>query len=84
MGTKDWTDVALLEALHDNLPMTGEQRAILITLVVQRAKQDKDADRYRFVRTADKVGISAEAARDPDAYDAAIDAAMARQMEFGA
>jgi hypothetical protein len=36
----------------------------------------RDAERYRFVRTADKVPISAEAARDPLAYDAAIDAAM--------
>ena len=84
MGTKDWTDTALVECLSDNLPLSGEQRAILITLVVQRHKQDRDADRYRFVRTADKVGISAEAARDPVAYDAAIDAAMARQMELGA
>jgi hypothetical protein len=33
----------------------------------------KDAARYRFVRTADKVAISSEAARDPVAYDAAGD-----------
>lgn len=39
----------------------------------------KDAERYRFVRTADKVAISTEAARDPVAYDAAIDAAMLKE-----
>ena len=36
-----------------------------------------DAERYRFVRTADRVAISPQAARDPVAYDAAIDAAIA-------
>lgn len=42
------------------------------------AELERDAERYRFVRTADKVGISAEAARDPVAYDDAIDRAMER------
>lgn len=37
----------------------------------------RDAERYRFVRVADRVPISAEAARDPVAYDRAIDAAAA-------
>ena len=50
MGTKDWTDTALVECLSDNLPLSGEQRAILIGVVVERAKQDKDADRYRWLR----------------------------------
>ena len=36
----------------------------------------RDAMRYRFVRVADKVPISREAARDPAAYDEAIDRAM--------
>ena len=36
----------------------------------------KDAVRYRFVRTADTLPISKEAARDPVVYDAAIDASM--------
>lgn len=36
----------------------------------------RDALRYRFVRVADKVPISHEAARDPVAYDEAIDRAM--------
>lgn len=36
----------------------------------------RDAMRYRFVRVADKVPISREAARDPIAYDEAIDRAM--------
>ena len=36
----------------------------------------RDALRYRFVRVADKVQISREAARDPAVYDEAIDRAM--------
>lgn len=36
----------------------------------------RDAMRYRFVRVADGVRISHEAARDPAAYDDAIDRAM--------
>ena len=40
-----------------------------------------DAERYRWLRTADSVPISPQAARDPVAYDAAIDAAMAKQKE---
>ena len=40
----------------------------------------RDAMRYRFVRTADRVPISSEAARDPVAYDAAIDAEMAKNL----
>lgn len=36
----------------------------------------RDAMRYRFVRVADGVRISHEAARDPAAYDEAIDRAM--------
>jgi hypothetical protein len=37
----------------------------------------RDAARYRFVRQADGVPISHQAARDPVAYDEAIDRAMA-------
>jgi len=47
----------------------------------RHAQAMRDAARYRFVRTADKVAISAEAARDPVAYDAAIDAAIAAEKE---
>lgn len=36
----------------------------------------RDAMRYRFVRVADGVPISHKAARDPIAYDEAIDRAM--------
>lgn len=36
----------------------------------------RDAMRYRFVRVADEVPISHKAARDPIAYDEAIDRAM--------
>ena len=39
----------------------------------------RDAERYRFVRTADNLQISRQAARDPVAYDAAIDAAIQAQ-----
>ena len=37
-----------------------------------------DANRYRFLRGVYKIPISTEAARDPVAYDAAIDKAMKR------
>lgn len=37
---------------------------------------ERDAARYRFVRTADSIRISTKSARDPVAYDEAIDAAM--------
>lgn len=40
-------------------------------------KEERDAARYRFVRQADGVPISHQAARDPVAYDEAIDRAMA-------
>ena len=64
MGTKDWTDTALVERLSDNLPLSDEQRAILVTLVVQRAKQDKDADRYRWLRNSSRIPRDA----DPDGH----------------
>lgn len=63
-------------------PQPKEYAAFLETertaaaLAIDLADARRDADRYRFVRTADKVSISAEAARDPVAYDGAIDAAM--------
>jgi hypothetical protein len=37
-----------------------------------------DAERYRWLRTAEGVPISHQAARDPVLYDAAIDAAIAK------
>jgi hypothetical protein len=40
-----------------------------------------DAERYRWLRSADGVPISPQAARDPVAYDAAIDAAIAEGKE---
>ena len=42
---------------------------------------ERDAARYRFVRTADRIRISTKAARDPVAYDEAIDAAMNKESE---
>jgi hypothetical protein len=50
MGTKDLTDIALLDALSKNAPLTDEQRSVLMTVVMQRAKQDADADRWRFLK----------------------------------
>jgi hypothetical protein len=38
----------------------------------------RDAERYRFLRSVYNIPISTEAARDPVVYDAAIDAAMAK------
>jgi hypothetical protein len=46
MGTKDWTAAKLVECLSDNLPLTDEQRAILVTLVVERAR---DAERLDYI-----------------------------------
>lgn len=49
-----------------------------VALMEQLERMAQDAARYRFVRCADTVRISHEAARDPMAYDAAIDAAIAK------
>lgn len=46
MGTKDWAAAKLVECLSDNLPLSDEQRSILITLVVERAR---DADRLDYI-----------------------------------
>jgi hypothetical protein len=48
------------------------------------AELRKDAERYRFLRAVDCIPISTKAARDPVAYDAAIDAAMQRARAAGA
>jgi len=73
---KDSKDkAAFLEATN------AEQAAMLNKVIAQRDELQKDADRYRFVRSADRVAISTEAARDPIAYDAAIDAAIAKAQE---
>lgn len=44
MGTKDLTDKALVAALSANTPLTDEQRGVLVTVVVQRAKVDAEFD----------------------------------------
>lgn len=49
-------------------------------LAFENEQLRRDAMRYRFVRTADRVPISSEAARDPVAYDAAIDREMAKNL----
>lgn len=69
MAARISADPALLERC-----IKAETEAALLRVMVDEL--ERDAARYRFVRTADKVGISAEAARDPVAYDDAIDRAM--------
>ncbi len=46
MSTKDSTPAKLVECLSDNLPLSDEQRAILVTLVVERAR---DAARLDYI-----------------------------------
>lgn len=54
------------------------EQAVLQSEQVQAWK--KDAERYRWLRKPDSnVPITHDAARDPDVYDAAIDAAMEKQ-----
>lgn len=50
MSTLDMTDKAICAALSANTPLTHEQRAVLLTVVMDRARQDLDADRYRWLR----------------------------------
>ena len=50
----------------------------------KQAALERDARRYRFLRAVYNIPISTEAARDPVAYDAAIDAAMQRARAVGA
>ncbi len=45
----------------------------------RQAALERDARRYRFLRAVYNIPISTEAARDPVVYDAAIDAAMAKE-----
>ena len=62
-------DEARLE-LHE---FVAQQAAIEL----QRDEYKRDAERYRWLRLpGSDIPISREAARDPDVYDAAIDAAM--------
>lgn len=42
---------------------------------------ERDAKRYRFLREADTILISTKAARDPVAYDEALDLAMLKAEE---
>ena len=74
----------LTNCAHDDpdpLYTADQMREAIAAEREQHAQAMRDAARYRFVRTADKVAISAEAARDPVAYDAAIDAAIAAEKE---
>lgn len=96
MGTKDWTAAKLVECLSDNLPLSTDQRAILVTLVMERAKQDKDADRYRWLRHGDndekciEFGKDSRGTRDDvwlmrgEKLDAACDAGMQHDIEQAA
>ena len=49
MSTLDMTDKAICAALSANTPLTHEQRAVLMTVVIDRARQDLDADRFRLL-----------------------------------
>ena len=49
MGKPDMTDKAICAALSANTPLTHEQRAVLITVVIDRARQRLDADRFRLL-----------------------------------
>lgn len=55
--------------------------ATILSLLDRLEAAERDAARYRFVRTADGIRISTKAARDPVAYDEAIDAAMHKESE---
>lgn len=60
------------------------QQGAETTSAAQVPSEDaRDAARYRFVRVADSVRISSTAARDPIAYDAAIDAAIEALSQQG-
>jgi hypothetical protein len=50
----------------------------------RQAALERDAARYRFLRAVYHIPISTEAARNPEVYDAAIDAAMAKAGVGGA
>jgi hypothetical protein len=78
-GIENWWDKANADQLSYEAAL---KRFAALVSAAERAAPSilddvwRDAMRYRFVRVADKVPISREAARDPAAYDEAIDRAM--------
>ena len=61
-------------------PYDSAIAAELRRLVAENAALRADAERYRWLRLpTSSVPISAEAARDPVLYDAAIDAARSKE-----
>lgn len=62
----------LTEAVMAHVSKLTTERDAALKLAADRLV---DAERYRFVRTADTLRISSQAARDPVVYDVAIDAA---------
>lgn len=80
-GIENWWDKANADQLSYEAAL--KRFAALVSVsAAERAEASipddvwRDAMRYRFVRVADGVRISHEAARDPAAYDEAIDRAM--------
>ena len=51
MTNKEVTDTALIEALSQNIPLTDEQRSVLLTIIMQFGRLDADSDRFRFLKT---------------------------------
>jgi hypothetical protein len=78
-GIENWWDKANADQLSYEAAL---KRFAALVSAAERAESSipddvwRDAMRYRFVRVADGVRISHEAARDPAAYDEAIDRAM--------
>lgn len=78
-GIENWWDKANADQLSYEAAL---KRFAALVSAAERAESSipddvwRDATRYRFVRVADGVRISHEAARDPAAYDEAIDRAM--------
>ena len=78
-GIENWWDKANADQLSYEAAL---KRFAALVSAAERAVPSipndvwRDAMRYRFVRVADGVRISHEAARDPVAYDEAIDRAM--------
>jgi hypothetical protein len=68
-------DSAVEAEVRRRVPATVEQR--------RQAALERDAARYRFLRAVDHIPISTEAARNPEVYDAAIDAAMGKARDAG-
>lgn len=57
-----------------------ELQTCLISALEDYKRVKKDAERYQFLRSVNRILISDEASRNPVAYDAAIDQAIDAQI----